>query len=64
MAFSKGLQMEARYAVYSPDCTEVIGYVSVPKNQDPYAEASMALDKAINLFKDHVAVAPTTEHVQ
>lgn len=56
--------MEARYAVYSPDCLEVIGHVTVPKHQDETIEASMALDKAINLFKDHVAVAPTTEHVQ
>lgn len=56
--------MEARYAVFSPDCIDVIGHISVPENQDKAVEAVTALGKAINLFKDHVAVAPTTDHVQ
>ena len=53
--------MEQQYFVYSPDCTEVIGHVLVPKHVNPEIEASNALRAAIKHFKDHVAVAPAPQ---
>lgn len=50
----------AEYLVYSPDCIDVIGTVTVNNHVNTEVEASNALDVAIKQYKDHVAVAPVT----